>query len=267
MDTTKPKNYSENHSFQHNLGIELLQQYMRWEGGDTVLDAGCGTGEICKYISQQPGVASVVGFDVSPDFISFASQHNSSANMRYHVSDVSDASTIKPEWQAAFSKVVSHAVLHWVQDKVAALKVLHSCLKPGGEMLLWFCASNESKFCQIVLDMATHHKWKTYLKDFEPNLFPWPSSDFVNGGHSSYFLEECGFEVLSCYSKEYQQPFGSKEKWRKAISTLLRHLSYIPQDRHEEFLDDVEKMSKDIHFVSDDYRAIGKCQVVHARKL
>ncbi|XP_019634835.1 PREDICTED: juvenile hormone acid O-methyltransferase-like isoform X2 [Branchiostoma belcheri] len=267
MDTTKPEHYSQNRSLQQNIGVELLQQYMRWEGGDTVLDAGCGTGEICKYISQQPGVASVVGFDVSPDFISFASQHNSSANMRYHVSDVSDASTIKPEWQGAFSKVVSFAVLHWIQDKVAALKVLHSCLKPGGEMLLWF-STDKSKFCQTVIDMATHHKWKTYLNDFEPNWFPWPSSDFVNGGCSSRLLEECGFEVLSTHSKEFQESFSSKKQWRELMSSVLPHLSYIPLDKHEDFLDDVEKMAKDIHYLtSSDYKVTDKCQFVHARKM
>ncbi|CAH1252974.1 Hypp1050 [Branchiostoma lanceolatum] len=103
MDTTKPEHYSQNSSIQYSLGVEVLQQYMKWEECDTVLDAGCGTGEICKYISQQPEVASVVGFDASPDFVSYAmaSQHNSSPNVLYHVANVSDASTLKPEWQGA----------------------------------------------------------------------------------------------------------------------------------------------------------------------
>ncbi|KAI8484869.1 hypothetical protein Bbelb_374660 [Branchiostoma belcheri] len=104
MDTTNPRYYSQNRSLQHDFGLELLQQYMRWEEDDTVLDAGCGTGEICKYISQQPGVASVLGLDVPPDFIRYATQHNSSQNVVYDVSDISDASTIKPEWHGAFSK-------------------------------------------------------------------------------------------------------------------------------------------------------------------
>ncbi|CAH1253363.1 Hypp1160 [Branchiostoma lanceolatum] len=122
MDTTKPEHYSQNSSVQHSLGVEVLQQCMKWEEGDTVLDAGCGTGEICKHISQQPGIASVVGFDASPDFVSYASQYNSSTNILYHVADVSDVTTLKKEWQGAFSKVVSLSVLHWVQDKAAALK-------------------------------------------------------------------------------------------------------------------------------------------------
>ncbi|XP_066289872.1 juvenile hormone acid O-methyltransferase-like [Branchiostoma lanceolatum] len=179
MDTTKPEHYSQNSSVQHSFGVEVLQQYMEWEEGDTVLDAGCGTGAICKYISQQPGVASVVGFDVSADFVSFASQHNSSPNILYQVADVSDVSTLKPEWQGAFSKVVSLSVLHWVQDKVAALKALCNCLKPGGEILMTF-GTDKNKSVQTNLQMAAHPKWQIYLKDFVPNLFPWPSSDLAN---------------------------------------------------------------------------------------
>ncbi|XP_019631380.1 PREDICTED: juvenile hormone acid O-methyltransferase-like [Branchiostoma belcheri] len=266
MDTTKPEFYSKNRSFQHDLGVEVLQYHMRWEEGDTVLDAGCGTGEICKYISQQPGVASVVGVDVSPDFVRYASQHNSSPDVLYQVSDITDASTIKPELRGAFSKVVSLQVLHWVQDKVTALKVLHSCLKPGGEMLLWF-NTNASKFCRILLGMASHPKWQIYLTDFELNVFPWPSSDIVKDRHSSLLLEECGFEVLSCDLKEHLHPFNSKKQFRNAVGACLGHLCYIPQDKHEEFLNDVEKMTRDINFVSDNYKVTNECQVVYARKL
>ncbi|XP_078658358.1 juvenile hormone acid O-methyltransferase-like [Branchiostoma floridae x Branchiostoma belcheri] len=264
MDTTKPEFYSQNHFFQHDLGVEVLQQYMRWKEGDTVLDAGCGTGEICKYISQQPGVASVVGFDVSPEFVCYARQHNSSPNVSYHVSDISDTSTIKPELRGAFSKVVSLQVLHWVQDKVAALKVLHSCLKPGGEILLWF-TTNLTKISHIILGMASHPKWKTYLKDFEPNYFPWPSSDILR--ERSRLLEECGFDIISCHFKEHQHSYSSKEQWRKAMSALLRHLCYIPADKHEEFLDDVETMARDVNQVSGDYNVTDGCQIIHARRL
>ncbi|KAI8513271.1 hypothetical protein Bbelb_099100 [Branchiostoma belcheri] len=143
MDSTKPEFYSQNSSLQHDLGVELLQQYMRWEEGDTVLDAGCGTGEICKYISQQPGVASVWGLDVSPDFV----------------------------------------------------------------------------------------------------------SDIVKERHSSHLLEECGFEVLSCHLKKLQYSFTCQEQWKKSMSALLRHLCYIPEDKHEEFLNDAEKMARDVRLL------------------
>ncbi|CAH1246016.1 Hypp7632 [Branchiostoma lanceolatum] len=266
MDTTTPEHYSQNSSVQYSLGVEVLQQYMKWEEGDTVLDAGCGTGEICKYILQQPEVASVVGFDASPDFVSYAmaSQHNSSPNVLYHVADVSDASTLKPGWQGAFSKAVSFLVLHWVQDKAAALKALHSCLKPSGEILMTFCPDKD-KFVQTNFQMAAHPKWQIYLKDFVHNVFPWPSSDLVN--QRSRLLEDCGYQVIAYHLKEHQQPYESKEDLREALRAINPHLRYIPQDKHEEFLDDVEKMARETTFISGDYNMTNGFTVVYARKL
>ncbi|CAH1255659.1 Hypp1585 [Branchiostoma lanceolatum] len=263
MDTTKPVHYSQNRSFQHSFGVEVLQQYMKWEEGDTVLDAGCGTGEICKYISQQPGVASVAGFDVSPDFISFASQHNSSPNILYDVADISDVSTLSPTWQGAFSKVVSFFVLHWVQDKVSALKALHHCLKPSGEIVMIF-ATDKDKIRQTITNMVAHPKWKIYLEHPLP-VFPWPTSDLTN--QRSRLIEECGFEVVSCHLKEVSQPFESKEKLKDFLRALFPLLCHIPQDKHNEFLDDMENMARETHLSAGDNKITMECQVVQARKL
>ncbi|CAH1262939.1 Hypp2601 [Branchiostoma lanceolatum] len=201
------------------------------------------------------------------DLLGYASQNNSSPNVLYRAADVSDVSTFKPEWHGAFSKAVCLMVLHWVQDKAEAVKAIHSCVKSRGEILLG-CVAEESRFYQTSQKMASHPKWRIYLKDFVPNLFPWPSSDLTNERHSSRLLEECGFEVLSCHIKEHQQPFESREKLKESLRAVFPHLHYIPQDKHDEFFDDLFEMAKDIHLISTDYTAgTNNTLVLHARKL
>ncbi|XP_078594833.1 juvenile hormone acid O-methyltransferase-like [Branchiostoma floridae x Branchiostoma japonicum] len=251
MDTGNPHHYSQNNSLQHGVGVEVLQQYMTWEGGDAVLDAGCGTGELCSYISQQPGVASVVGFDLSPDFISYARTNNSSPNVRYHVADAADPSTIKPEWRGAFNKVVSFFVLHWVKDKATALKALNSCLKPGGE-IVFVCVSDKSKFHEVPLELSSLPKWSIYLKDAAPALFPWPSSDIMitNEQRSSRLMEACGYEVIACDIKKYPHCYISRDQVRGVLRPTLPHLSYIPDDKQEEFMEDLEKLAAERHWIT-----------------
>ncbi|XP_078594832.1 juvenile hormone acid O-methyltransferase-like isoform X2 [Branchiostoma floridae x Branchiostoma japonicum] len=267
MDTGKPEQYSQNRSYQHSEGVEALQKYVTWEGGDTVLDAGCGTGELCSYISQQPGVASVVGFDLSPDFISYARTNNSSPNVRYHVADAADPSTIKPEWRGAFSKVVSFFALHWVKDKPTALKALNSCLKPGGE-IVFVCVSDKSKFHEVPLELSSLPKWSIYLKDAAPALFPWPSCD-ITAEHRSSLLEACGFEVIACDIKKHQYSWKSKDQFKISLRSVLPHLSYIPEDKQEEFMDDLIKLAEERHWITgDEVPTIHESYlVVRARKL
>ncbi|XP_078594836.1 trans-aconitate 2-methyltransferase-like [Branchiostoma floridae x Branchiostoma japonicum] len=251
MDTENPHHYSQNHSFQHSVGVEVLQQYVTWEGGDTVLDAGCGTGELCSYISKQPGVASVVGFDLSADFISYARTNNSSPNVRYHVADAADPSTIKPEWRGAFSKVVSIYLLYWIKDKATTLKVLNSCLKPGGE-IVFVCDSDKSKFYEVPLELSSLPKWSIYLKDAVPAVFPWPSCDITTKQRSSRLMEACGYEVVACDIKKQQHPLNSKDEFGGILRPCTAHLKYIPEDKQEEFMDDLMKLSEERHFITGD---------------
>ncbi|CAH1264362.1 Hypp2946 [Branchiostoma lanceolatum] len=51
-EAKNPQLYSQTRVLQQGVAVQALQQHMRWEGGDMVMDVGCGTGEICKYISR-----------------------------------------------------------------------------------------------------------------------------------------------------------------------------------------------------------------------
>ncbi|CAH1264511.1 Hypp3005 [Branchiostoma lanceolatum] len=265
MDTTNPQHYSQNNALQHSVGVSALQQYMTWEEGDVVMDAGSGTGELCNYISQQPGVASVVGFDLSPDFISYARMNNSSPNVLYHVADASDPSTVKPEWRGSFSKVVSIFALQWIKDKATTLKVLNSCLKPGGE-IVFVCDVEKSKASEITPALP---KWKTYLGDADPNVFPWPSSDLTNDRRSILFLESCGFEVIACDISNYQYSFDSRDQFREYFRGGQTELHSIPEHKQEEFFDDLEKMAAERHWVTGEGAPTMQdvYLVVHARKM
>eukprot|EP00058_Branchiostoma_floridae_P021316 XP_002606806.1 hypothetical protein BRAFLDRAFT_82445 [Branchiostoma floridae] len=180
----------------------------------------------------------------------YARTNNSSPNVRYHVADAADPSTIKPEWRGAFSKVVSTFVLHWVKDKPTALNMLNSCLKPGGE-IVFLCVSDKSKFHEVPLELSSLPKWSVYLKDAVPAVFPWPSCD-ITAEHRSSLLEACGFEVIACDIKKHQYSWKSKDQFKISLRSVLPHLSYIPEDKQEEFMDDLIKLAEERHWITGD---------------
>ncbi|KAI8493785.1 hypothetical protein Bbelb_281320 [Branchiostoma belcheri] len=198
-----------------------------------VLDVGCGTGEITKLMSQQPGVKSVVGIDLSSDFISFASKYNAAENVSFHVADASKSADFKPEWKGAFTKATCFTVLHWIQDKRSALKNIASCLEPGGELVINCLLESGEQMGKLDLP-----KWKGYLEDFTYGVYPWPNDD-IDG--MVQLFEEVGFEVLKCQEQNApRKSFPTDPEGSKAfMRTMLPQLKFIPTDKHDYYLTDV----------------------------
>ena len=61
--------YARGNNFQVNSSIEFCQDYMSdLIADDVVLDIGCGTGEVTKYLAERSG-AKVIGIDNNPNII------------------------------------------------------------------------------------------------------------------------------------------------------------------------------------------------------
>ena len=80
--------YARSNNFQVTSSIEFYQEYMSGlTPDDVVLDIGCGTGEITKYLAESSG-AKVTGIDNNPNLIQHAKLHNEHANINYELVDV-----------------------------------------------------------------------------------------------------------------------------------------------------------------------------------
>ncbi|XP_078696832.1 juvenile hormone acid O-methyltransferase-like [Branchiostoma floridae x Branchiostoma belcheri] len=259
MDIENAEEYAKNREGQQKVAMDLINRYITWREGDVVLDVGCGTGEITKLMSQQPGVKSVVGIDLSSDFISFASKNNAAENVSFHVADASKSADFKPEWEGAFTKATCFTVLHWIQDKRSAFKNIASCLEPGGELVINCLLESAAQIGKLDLP-----RWRGYLKDFTYNIYPWPNDDIEGMGR---LFEEVGFEVLTCNGQPAPpKSFPTDPEGLKAVMrTMLPQLKFIPTDKQDDYLTDaycaIAEMRKD--FKEGDPEAV----VAHVRKV
>lgn len=106
-----------------------VQQYLKPKPGDRILDIGCGTGEVVRYL---PGT-SYLGFDHHVPYIGYAVRTFGDQG-QFVVGDVADHLA---EVKGQFDLVMANGVLHHLDDQLArrAFQLGAAALRPGGRMV------------------------------------------------------------------------------------------------------------------------------------
>jgi SAM-dependent methyltransferase len=106
-----------------------VQQYIKPEPGARILDIGCGTGEVVRYLAG----TTYVGFDHHPPYIEYAVRIFGDRG-RFVLGDVADH---LPELEGQFDLVMANGVLHHLNDALAqrAFQLGAAALQKGGRMI------------------------------------------------------------------------------------------------------------------------------------
>lgn len=106
---------------------EVLKE-ISWKG-KTVLDAGCGTGELLYLISKK-GAKQVLGIDYSKEAIDVAQETYHEKNLSFECTDISEIKGKK------FDVITTLGTLEHVDDPLAVLRKLKSLLAPHGSLIV-----------------------------------------------------------------------------------------------------------------------------------
>ena len=104
---------------------------------DTVLDVGCGPGEVGKNISQQRKSISLIGIELNPDYSSYAS-----SNGAYDTVINGDAYTELKKLEQQFDLITLCMVLDYIPARALSQEVT-KVLKPGGFLAFSFIPASE----------------------------------------------------------------------------------------------------------------------------
>jgi len=126
----------------HDAVLRRLRRHMP----QSILDLGCGTGQLLARIADELSPPRLAGCDYSAGMLTHAAERlrdNSAPPVRLHDASArpmlvrGDALRL-PFAGAAFDAVVSTEAFHWFPDQDAALAEAARVLRPDGTLLLGF---------------------------------------------------------------------------------------------------------------------------------
>ena len=168
-----PVGYDQNARFVSDLGEPVLQ-LLNPKSGETVLDLGCGDGELTLKLIDAG--CHVIAVDSSPAMVESSLAKGINARMM-------DGQHL--EFEGVFDAVFSNAALHWMNQPREVIAGVRRALKPASRFVAEMGGQGNVVSVLAALTKARQHRG---LAPVNPWYFP---------GVEEYrqLLEEAGFQV------------------------------------------------------------------------
>ena len=191
-------------------------------GDETVLDTGCGTGQVTERLMAKLPRGRVIALDGSPSMIERARARLGHDRVEYHVADLLDALPIARSVDA----IVSTATFHWIADHRKVFENLATVLAQGGQLEAQ-CggAGNIASVIRAVRELGI---------DAEVG------KRYATPDETAALLERTGFVDVRCWLEPQPTslPPDDLEPYLRAIC-LGGVLESMPDDRRDAFVRDV----------------------------
>ncbi len=192
--------------------------------GMSVVDLGCGTGELTVELARRLPESRVLGVDGSPRMLEKA-RAAGATGVTFEQGDLLDVA-------GEYDLVFSHAVLHWIDDHPALFPRLWSMVRPGGQIAFQIPANHRHPSHTCVLAAAAGEPFRSALGGWNR-----PSPVLEIDAYAT-LLDGLGGEEIVAMEKVYpvRLPCAADiSEWTKG-STLVPWFERLPQALHEPFV-------------------------------
>lgn len=222
-----------NHSKAQYDRVQKLIKPIEINHTSSVLDVGCGFGNIIAEISQMAINGNSIGIDASLNMIELAKREFPKSrfpNLEFHYMKAEDISF--PE--NSFDIVLCTNMLLWVRKAKQALKLMSKCLKKGG-LLIILTYPNDTPYAQLFDQVL-----KKYFFSF--SKFSAADTMISEEAHVQTLIQE-GINLESVCSKEVLFTYKSQDDLKNYVKGWLNCYVPLPLELQELFLDKVAEES------------------------
>jgi trans-aconitate 2-methyltransferase len=214
-------------SLPHEDWARAVLDRLGLEGGETVLDAGCGSGRTTAIVIERVPDGRVIAVDGSPSMVEQVEKVLRSQDMAI-VSDLT-----KLELRQTVDAVFSTAVFHWILDHDALFVRIRAALREGGRLAAQ-CGGegNINAFRAAGEEVATREPYAEYLGGIE-GLW-----NYAGPEETEARLCAAGFADVRCWLEPWPVHPPEPEAFARTVC-LGAHVERLPEDLRDQFVADV----------------------------
>lgn len=153
-----PQRYLEFEDHRLRPAIDLAAR-IAVEAPRTVVDLGCGAGNVTRLLARRWPKASITGVDNSEAML--AKARASSGELPSLRFELRDLAAWAPD--APVDVVYSNAALHWLPDHETLFPRLARCVAPGGALAVQMPRNFDAPSHVAVADVASSERWRGRL--------------------------------------------------------------------------------------------------------
>lgn len=227
--------YTKNSSYQYEWATSYLQD-IKLNNYKSILDLGCGTGNISAYIAQLAPKSTIVGVDLSENMIKTAqTQYASIANLSFQIANAQDFSLKKQ-----FNLIISTSVFHWIKNQQAALESVAQHLAPQGEFYVLMSGKSHDLIRAFELT-AQKKEWRDVFAAQPPPVLAY----FQDAENMQKKIERTGLIIIKTSTLHLQRRFKDHQSavtWFMGFVGGVPVIGSLPREEQQKFTRDLIDM-------------------------
>jgi trans-aconitate 2-methyltransferase len=211
---------------QFRWGLAVLDR-LEPRAGETILDAGCGSGRVTEALLEREPACEVIAFDGSPSMIEQARARleRFGDRVRFVVGDL-----LEPLDVGSMNAVFSTATFHWIVDHDPLFANLAASTRSGGRLVAQCGGAGNLATVTAALEQIG-------AATFEGN------KRYASAEETTERLKRAGYTDIECWLHPEPTPFDSVEELAVFLKTVAlgSHVDAMSLEEADTFALDVAR--------------------------